>query len=187
MNWLVLALAGLIVFAISAYLLAKRIASRTGLPSGKVIYSDTGFPVGRLGNIATNETGEKQERPLISKRYGLIGRPDYLIRTDKGIVPVEAKSARLPLSGRPYDSHVMQLAAYCLLVEDVLHVDVPYRILRYRDREVQVDYTSELMEELLDIIDEMREARRFDEVHRDHEDARRCANCYMREVCDESL
>jgi CRISPR-associated exonuclease Cas4 len=187
MNWLALALASLIVFALSAYLLARLIASHTGLPSGKIIYSDTGFPVGKLGHVATNETEEKQEKPLLSKRYGLIGRPDYLIQTSKGIIPVEVKSARLPSSGRPYNSHVMQLAAYCLLVEDVLRADVPYGILCYRDREVRIDYTAELREELLDIIDEMREARRFDEVHRDHEDARRCANCYMREVCDEAL
>jgi CRISPR-associated exonuclease Cas4 len=82
---------------------------------------------------------------------------------------------------------VFQLAAYCLLVEDVLKAPVPYGIIRYRDSEVHVEYTPELREDLLDIMDEMLEARASFEVHRSHDDPRRCANCYMRDVCNEAL
>ena len=134
-----------------------------------------------------NEQGVKQERPLVSQRYGLTGRPDYLVRTDEGIIPVEAKSTRCPANGRPYDSHIMQLAAYCLLVEDVLGADVPYGVVRYADEEVAVDYTPELREELIALLEEMNDARLADDVHRSHDDARRCKGCSMRESCDEAL
>jgi CRISPR-associated exonuclease Cas4 len=185
--WLVVILLALLLTALSARVAAGRAEGRTGLPAGKLLYSDTGFPVGEVGTIEVDERGARQERPLRSLRYGLVGRPDYLVRVREGVVPVEAKSARCPPDGRPRDSHVMQLAAYCLLAEDALGARVPYGIIRYSDREVRVEYTNELREELLALVGEMREARAAEEVHRSHDEARRCANCSMREICDEAL
>jgi CRISPR-associated exonuclease Cas4 len=187
MSYLLLIIPALLVVALIAHLAARRAAGRTGLPAGELIYSDTGYAVGQVGPIITNEQGEKQERPLTSRSYGLSGRPDYLVRTRDGIVPVEAKSTMCPANGRAYDSHIFQLAAYCLLVEDVIGADVPYGIIRYADAEVIVDYTPELKDELLELLDEMREARYAEEVHRSHDEARRCSKCSMREICDEAL
>ena len=110
-----------------------------------------------------------------------------MVRTDEGIIPVEAKSTRLPADGRPYDSHVMQLAAYCLLAEDSLGARVPYGVIRYSDGEVTVDYTMELRDELLMLLEEMREAREAEDVHRSHTDVRRCKGCSVREHCEERL
>jgi CRISPR-associated exonuclease Cas4 len=180
-------IAVLLVVALIAQLAARSAAGRTGLPAGQLIYSDTGYAVGRTGPVTINEQGEKQERPLTSQRYGLSGRPDYLVRVSDGIVPVEAKSTKCPASGRAYDSHVFQLAAYCLLVEDVIDADVPYGIIRYADAEVIIDYTDELRDELIELLDEMRQARSAAEVHRSHSEARRCSRCSMREICDEAL
>jgi CRISPR-associated exonuclease Cas4 len=177
----------LFLIAFSAYFASRRAARLTGLPSGRLIYSDTGNPVAALGPIIKNERGIKQERPLVSQAYGLTGRPDYLVRTTEGIVPVEAKSTKCPASGRPYDSHVMQLAAYCLLVESTIGAEVPYGVIKYSDREIIVDYTEELRDELITLLEEMRAAREAEDVHRSHEDVRRCSKCSMREVCTESL
>ena len=70
-----------------------------------------------------------QQPSLISARYGLSGRPDYLVRVDSGVAPVELKSGKSPRSGRPYDGHLFQLLAYCLLVEDVCQAFVPYGVV----------------------------------------------------------
>jgi CRISPR-associated exonuclease Cas4 len=188
MTLLLTALLCLLVFAsLLAHAAARRESKRTGLPEGSVIYSDTGKPVGRLAPTEIGREGVKQERPLRSEALGLVGRPDYLIETDGGVVPVEAKSAAVPPNGRPRDSHVAQLAAYCLLVEDVLGAAVPYGLIKYRDREVRVEYTPELKEHALALIDEMNDAALAEEVHRSHEDPRRCAGCSLRDVCTESL
>jgi CRISPR-associated exonuclease Cas4 len=187
MIYLLLVVIFLLVLALFALVAASRAAKQSGLPQGQLIYSDTGFAVGHIAPTTLNAQGVKQERPLVSERFGLIGRPDYLVRTDEGIIPVEAKSTRRPANGRPYDSHIMQLAAYCLLAEDVLGADVPYGVVRYADGEIAVDYTPELREELIALLEEMSEARLADDVHRSHEDARRCAGCSMRESCDEAL
>jgi CRISPR-associated exonuclease Cas4 len=180
----VLALLGV---ALAARLLSARAGRGAGLPRGQVVYSDTGHAVGKLGPTVTDEQGVRQERPLVSRRHGLTGRPDYLIRTREGIVPVEAKSAAGPADGRPYDSHVFQLAAYCLLVEDEFGAPVPYGLIRYRDAEARVEFTTELREQLLALLEEIREARAAEEVHRSHDEPRRCARCGVRDSCDERL
>ena len=176
----------LLLAAGGAWLAARRGARRADLPEGRVIYSDTGAPVGRIAPIAFDERGEAQEKPLLSHRYGLVGRPDYLVRTGEGVVPVEAKSTRCPANGVPYESHLMQLACYCLLVEEA-GMEVPYGVIRYRDRQLRVDYTDELREALLALLAEIRAARKAPDVGRSHDETARCAACSYREICDESL
>lgn len=187
MSLLYLAGVVLLLVALVAMVAARRGAWRANLPAGRVIYSDTGAPVGRIAPVSLNARGERQEKPLLSHRHGLIGRPDYLIQTDEWIIPVEAKSANCPSNGVPYASHLMQLACYCLLVEDTLEASVPFGVIRYRDRQLRVDYTDELRDSLLELLAEMREARQAEDVHRSHEEAARCAACSYREICVESL
>ena len=85
-----------ITAAILAWLLRHPRFAQTGFPALKIRYAD-------VGTIY-------QQPALISARYGLSGRPDYLIRVDDGVVPVELKSVRSPRSGRPYEGHLLQLA-----------------------------------------------------------------------------
>jgi CRISPR-associated exonuclease Cas4 len=187
MIWLALLLCLLIFTAALARAFSRRESKRSGLPTGALLYSDTGRPVGRIAPAQVGRGGQKQERPLVSRALWLTGRPDYLIEAEGGIVPVEIKSTACPAGGRPYDSHIAQLAAYCLLVEDVLGATVPYGVVKYRDREVRVEYTPELKEYALALIEEMSEAAKAEDVHRSHEEQRRCAGCSLRDVCTESL
>ena len=191
MIWLYLLLFLLAVAAALAATAAARESKRAGLPAGALLYSDTGRPVGRVAGTEVGPEGKKQERPLVSETLELIGRPDYLIEADGGVVPVEVKSTSCPAGGRPYDSHLAQLAAYCLLVEDVLGAKVPYGLVKYRDREVRVEYDDELRGRALDLIGEMKAdmaaSAEGEEVHRSHDDPRRCAGCSLRDVCTESL
>lgn len=186
-TFLSLAFVVLSLAACVAFVAARRGARRANLPEGKIIYSDTGAPVGHVAPVALNERGERQEKPLLSHRHGLVGRPDYLVHTDEGIVPVEAKSAACPSSGVPHKSHLMQLACYCLLVEETTGARVPFGVIRYRDRQIRVDYTDELREELMALLAEMRAARKAPDVHRSHDERARCVSCSYREICDESL
>lgn len=191
MTWLLLLLLLLVTAAALAARAAAREARRAGLPKGALLYSDTGRPVGRVARAEVGRDGKKQERPLVSEALELVGRPDYLIEAEGGVVPVEVKSTACPASGRPYDSHLAQLAAYCLLVEDVLGAEVPYGLVKYRDREVRVEYTDEMRERALALVEElkadMNASAEGREVHRSHDDPRRCAGCSLRDVCTESL
>jgi CRISPR-associated exonuclease Cas4 len=168
---LVLALSLCALLALGA---ARRARRRAALPAGKILYSDTGRE-------------SRPQKTLVSVRYGLKGRPDYLIETADGIVPVEIKSAAFPRSGRPHEAHLMQLACYCLLCEETTGLRVPYGLLRYRDREVSVEFDEELRARLLSLLEEMRAAKSLPVIHRSHSQPQRCAACGFRDVCDESL
>jgi len=162
-----------IIAAILAWLLGRPRFAQTGLLALKIRYAN-------VGTIY-------QQPSLISARYGLSGRPDYLIRVDDGVVPVELKSGRSPRSGRPYEGHMLQLAAYCLLVEDVCQAFVPYGLLQYEDRCIRVEYTSSLRRDLLGTLQEMRTAKRGGEPHINHNCPAKCRSCGFREVCGEGL
>src|SRR5512143_2316797 len=162
----------LILLALIFYWQSSRQRKEAGLPGGRVIYTDT-------------RGWGKLERPLYDQALGLTGKPDYLVQQGGRIIPVEVKSGRAPEA--PYDSHIYQLAAYCLLVEKNYGKRPPYGILHYNDRDFAVDFTTELEASLLDLLAEMRRDETRKEVDRSHEQAARCARCGFRNICDRSL
>ena len=95
-------------------------------------------------------------QPLLSRRYGIVGKPDYLLEVKQGgrtmTVPVEVKSRRQPPEPAPH--HVLQLAAYCLLVEDVLGQRPTHGLLRYADATLTIPYTDSLRRQVLTAADE---------------------------------
>jgi CRISPR-associated exonuclease Cas4 len=143
-----------------------------GLPGGRVIYTDT-------------HGWNKVEKPLFNAALGLTGKPDYLIEKNGQIIPVEVKSGRAP--DAPYDSHIYQLASYCMLVEKTYKKRPPYGVIHYENRDFAVDYTRELEASLLDLLAEMHKDERRKNVPRSHEQVSRCKGCGYRDVCDESL
>jgi CRISPR-associated exonuclease Cas4 len=151
---------------------ARCLHKQTGLPRGRVIYADTG-------------AWNRCERPLFSRRYLLTGKPDYLVDDGRTRVPVEVKSTFCPSS--PYRSHVLQLAAYCLLVEEEYGQPPPYGIIRYHDRTYAVEYTAQLRAELLSVLAEMRQDLAADDVGPSHASPNRCRSCGYREECEERL
>ncbi|MGH2537941.1 MAG: CRISPR-associated protein Cas4 [Candidatus Promineifilaceae bacterium] len=170
--WLGLALT-LVLLAAALFLWARERLARSGLPAGQVLYSDHG-------------AWFRQEKPLYSAEFRLVGKPDYLVKArDGAIIPVEVKSGRAP--HEPREGHVLQLAAYCLLVEELYGRRPEYGILQYRDRAFALEYGPELEDDLLSLLEEMREADGLGELSRDHDDPRRCAACGLREVCAERL
>ena len=172
LGWFGLGLA-LVLLTIDAALRARELWSRTGVPNGNVLYSDTG-------------AWHPQEQPLYDRHLRLAGRPDYLIEEADGmIIPVELKSSRAPAA--PHEGHVLQLAAYCALVAATYRIRPEYGILQYADQAFAVDYTPELEEDLLFLLDEMDADREAGELSRDHDERRRCAGCGFRNHCSQRL
>ena len=102
---------------------------------------------------------------------------------EEGLVPVEVKQTAARPGGRAYASHVMQLAAYCLLVEEA-HGQAPgHGLIRYSDATVRIDYTPALRGQLLALMDELRASRSRGDVDRSHQDAARCRACGVRHAC----
>src|SRR3990170_591592 len=89
------------LLGIALFWQSSRQRKASGLPGGRIIYADT-------------SRWEPLQEALYDPRLGLAGKPDYLVKEGEQVIPVEVKSSRVAHS--PYDSHIFQLAAYCLLV-----------------------------------------------------------------------
>lgn len=172
MTWLALGIL-LALLAVAGAVFSERRRAAAGLPDGTVIYADDSAWI-------------RQREPLYSPDLRLVGKPDYLVQEVGGMIaPVEIKSGRAP--GRPHQGHVMQLAAYCLLVDEVFGRRPTYGILQYQDQAFAIEYTVDLEEDLLDLLAEMREDMFEGEIDRDHNDWARCARCGLRDHCYQRL
>ena len=161
----------LLLLALLLGVAALRIRRHTGLPWAPVRYSDARRQV--------------VEKPLFARRFGLTGKPDYIIERRGSLIPVEVKPGRR--ARRPYESDLMQLAAYCLLVEETSGTAPPYGLLRYAEHTFRLDYTPDVRDKLLLTLDEMRAILEDDDCDRSHDELQRCLGCGFYSQCDAAL
>lgn len=111
--------------------------------------------LGVLGKAEiTSIDSEKLPATLLrAESIPLVGKPDYLIRQDDTLMPVEIKTGRTPRS--PYPGHVMQLMAYCYLLEQTYNTRPPGGILKYPDKEFKIAYTSEAQRSVELVVNEI--------------------------------
>jgi CRISPR-associated exonuclease Cas4 len=160
----------LIAFALVLYWLMQRKRDQLQMPAGITIYQDM---------------QEQRGKILYSQKYRLKGRPDFLLRQNGEIIPVEAKTGRTP--SKPYWGHLMQLVAYCILVEENYGIRPTHGVIRYPDQQFEVEFTPQLETTLTSIVAEMRRKREFDTVNRSHNNARICGSCGFLARCDQHL
>jgi CRISPR-associated exonuclease Cas4 len=168
---MLLSAAILFVIGLVSLWYASRRQVAGGLPSGKVIYIDTEI----LG---------RQEQTLFDPHSGLSGRPDYILREEGQYIPVEIKSRTAPLA--PFPSHLVQLAAYCYLVQSIYGKRPPHGVIKYRNRSFAVDYDQKMEDLLLDTLETIR-ACDDGLPSRSHSNPARCRSCGYRDLCEERL
>lgn len=139
-----------------------------GIPKGLILYSDLNVPA----------------EPLFSRRSRLAGKPDYILQKEHRQIPVEVKSGKGP---HPHQSQVLQLAAYCQILEDTTGEFVPEGILVYNTVPYTIRFDPKLRFELESIIRLMRASLRSGKVARNHEEPGRCRSCSMKQCCTNSL
>ncbi len=127
------------------------------------------------------------EAPIYrSERYCLSGKPDYVLQEGGELVPVEMKSGRMPKG--PLFSHILQVAAYCLLLsEDKRGKRVSRGILKYGDVEHEIEFSPECWSNCSWRSWERCGALwpRSGDVHRNHSRPGKCRSCSRRELCPE--
>lgn len=162
----------LFLLALFFFWQSNRQQKATGLPGGQVVYTDT-------------RAWGKVEKPLFYAALGLTGKPDYIIENDGQMIPVEVKSGKAPEA--PYDSHIFQLASYCLLIEKNYGKRPPYGIIHYENKDFSIRYTKELETALIELIADMREDDLKINVSRSHQQPARCKRCGYQNLCEERL
>lgn len=167
-----LLLLSLLLVAGLLWWLAMHLQRRSGLPRARLRYDDA-------------SAGRRPERALLSHRHRLTGRPDYLLEEGGSLIPVELKPTRR--AATPYESDILQLAAYCLLVEEKQGHAPPYGILRYAEQGWEIPYTPALRQRLLETLAQMARAEQAREVARSHHQPPRCAACSQQAHCTQRL
>jgi len=129
--------------------------------------------------------GDARSTLLTTNDGKLTGRPDYIIERNGKLYPVEFKSGRVPEG--PLFSHIVQLAAYCRLVEDSYGIRPDAGYIHYRDRSFEIEYNRD-MENIVNLkLEEMRKVLEKGEAHRNHNRPGKCKNCSRRDICPERL
>jgi CRISPR-associated exonuclease Cas4 len=162
---------GLVLAGVFLLLIAGRASRRFGLPAGRIISMDTS------GMEPPGET-------MFDPELGLSGRPDFLLKKGRNLIPVELKSGSTPAA--PYDSHVLQVGAYLALAWSQAGRRPPYGVLAYAGAAFQIPFTAGLERELRTTIARMRTLL-GKPVDRSHASPERCAGCGYAEICDQSL
>ncbi len=136
------------------------------------------------GQIAYNDIGENV-KPLFSKKYRIAGKPDYITKNNNSFIPVEFKSST---HFHPQKNHVMQLAAYCQLIEDNYNSFVPFGVLVYNsESEFKIRFNPKIRYDLENTIKKMRYDLRTEHISLNHNDPNRCRACSMRKHCDKKI
>jgi len=146
---------------------AKEIKTKYRIPEGKITYTDL----------------DKPAKALYSRRFNLAGKPDYIVKRDDEYIPVEVKNTN---AGRPYDSHIMQLASYCLLLEDS-GKKVPFGLLAYNNGQFKIPFDDGLRNKVKGILETIRGEIGSGKVGRNHNQPNRCINCALRKFCEFKL
>jgi CRISPR-associated exonuclease Cas4 len=171
-----------VVLVIAAFYLLRR--GKRGLTESSREKQALRLP--EEAKVVFQDRGLKQQS-LVVEDYDLVGKPDLVLEENGFYIPVELKTGRSPR--QPYDSHVMQLMAYCLLLESHYEVRPPHGLLRFTqdDKEFRIAYTPEREAQLKAILERMKTFQEAEDVHRNHRNANKCRACSFFEVCAERL
>ena len=142
-----------------------------------------------LGTVVYDDAGRfHPEEVLVSHRYGLKGKPDYIVRDANGQFPAEVKSRACGQRG-PYDGEKAQLFAYCLLVEEYTGEPVRSGLIEFANRQWRLPFGDRGRRYVLSVLDEIRRLRVATDVARSHTQAGKCRGCGFRrdDVCGQAL
>ncbi len=118
---------------------------------------------------------------LESEQLGLKGKIDILDLEDGQVIPVERKRAE---SGTYYKSDELQLAGYCMLLED--HLDQPVRqgaiYLYETDQRMHIPITNTHRESVREQISTIR-SMSVDSIPPFTDNPKKCESCSAREYC----
>jgi len=159
----------LVTSAVMAYVLLGRWSRRhralLGIADGEIVSADDSF----IGSAN-----------LHSERLGLAGRCDHLLQVQRAYVPVEQK----PSAGRLYESHILQVGALCVLIEDVYGVRPPYGVVVLADgMQERVPFTKELEQRVVRTMAEMRRILGTREGPGPRWMPSKCSGCGYRPAC----
>src|SRR5438874_7737908 len=161
---------GILILNERRYRRSRLIAERhraLGLPEGELVYEDA------------DGLGE----PLCSTGYPLVGKPDYVVKLADGRpVPIELKLNVHDVTA-PHSNHMIQLAVYCLILEDYFVEAPTHGILRYADREFTIEYTPALKKKVIRLMTAMARCSEQQPPPLAKQRVAKCRVCTFQAIC----
>jgi CRISPR-associated exonuclease Cas4 len=128
------------------------------------------------------ETLSRDDVTLRSERYGLVGRPDRIVKKGGRLVVEDKKSGT-----RLYDSHRAQMGVYLLLAEEHYGERPSHAVVVMGDgRREKIKNTKALRKKVLDTVASIREAR--EDLEREllaNASPGKCRRCAQRSNCNQ--
>ena len=137
------------------------------LPEGELVYEDM----------------DGQGEALISDQAPLLGKPTYVVKQADGrLTPIEVKNIEIN-ELKPASQHIVQIAAYCLILEDYAELPPLYGIVRYSDREFEVEYTPALRKKVIRLLEEMALCNERQPPPLQKQKVTKCRTCLFQPIC----
>src|SRR5258708_35487884 len=138
-----------------------------GLPEADLVYEDA----------------DGRGEVLSSSEYPLVGKPDYIVQLADGRpVPVELK-LNVQNATAPYNNHQIQVAAYCLILEDYFTQPPTHGLLRYADREFTVEYTPAMRRKVIRLLGQMALCSEQEPPPLARQRVAKCRACTFQPIC----
>ncbi|GCE19742.1 CRISPR-associated protein Cas4 [Dictyobacter kobayashii] len=170
---------GLLLFSLACFVLLfnERRVQREKLIRER--HQALGLPPGELMYENVDELGE----PITSDTYSLTGKPSYIVKLpDSRLLPVDVK----PIAQNamtPASHHVLQVATYCLILEEYAEEPPTHGILRYTDREFPIEYTPALRKKVLRHLKQMDLCTAEQPPALQKQKASKCRACIYQPIC----
>lgn len=138
------------------------------LPEGELVYEDV----------------DGEGELLSSDAYSLVGKPAYVVCLPDGRpVPIMLELKEHAATA-PQSNHQMQLAAYCLILEEYFPQALPtHGILRYAEREFTIEYTPALRKKVLRLLTQMSQCSEQEPPALTHQRMTKCRACTFQSIC----
>lgn len=137
---------------------------------------------------ADDPTGKVREVEVSAEKLGLTGKIDYISRRNKEIVPYEHKRGRSrKIDGLPYawDQDALQTAAYAMMLEETLGVEVKEGRVRYHANNITVSIPIDaaMRQRVLNAIAEGKRLRNSTKRPPITKHERKCVKCSLAPLC----
>ncbi len=119
---------------------------------------------------------------LVSKEFGIVAKPDFVLRFDMGAYAVVEYKSRS--SGRLFNSDVAQVKATVIAARERFDVSLAYVIVGDQRHKVDVDFPSdEIYEQIKPLVKHARAANAGEEIRVFATSEALCRGCAVRRNC----
>ena len=121
----------------------------------------------------------KSELKVLSEKLGLAGRIDRLEVWKDKVIPYEIKDR---IFSQPYESEMVQIAAYAMMLEEAFSRVIDEGIIQYRNKNLNVSIDEKLRGKVRLLVDELRELQN-NPCPPICENFKKCESCMIKEQC----